>query len=124
MSSYLTTRVGFKWSVNEVLSLQREFELLGWTIEQIAQKHKRTPSAITFKLYQEGFDNHYKINSKLNFEQNKDNDQDNDQDKDNIYNLSQRVNNLEENIYEISGMIKHLLSSYINPPKEIINSWH
>jgi hypothetical protein len=48
-------RYGFKWSVNEVLSLQREFELLGWDIEQIAQKHQRTPNAIMYKLDQEGF---------------------------------------------------------------------
>lgn len=49
------TRNGFKWSVNEVLSLQREFELLGWSIDQIAEKHKRTPNAIMYKLDQEGF---------------------------------------------------------------------
>ena len=48
-------RYGFKWSFNEVLSLQREFELLGWDIEQIAQKHQRTPNAIMYKLDQEGF---------------------------------------------------------------------
>ena len=48
-------RYGFKWSVNEVLSLQREFELLGWDIDQIAQKHQRTPNAIMYKLDQEGF---------------------------------------------------------------------
>lgn len=49
------SRYGLKWSVNEVLSLQREFELLGLTIDQIAQKHQRTPSAIMYKLDQEGF---------------------------------------------------------------------
>jgi hypothetical protein len=48
-------RFGFKWSVNEVLSLQREFELLGWSIDEIAQKHQRTPNAIMYKLDQEGF---------------------------------------------------------------------
>ena len=47
-------RAGFKWTVNEILSLQREFELLGWTIDQIALKHKRTPNAIMYKLDQEG----------------------------------------------------------------------
>ena len=49
------TRNSFKWSVNEVLSLQREFELLGWSIDQISEKHKRTPNAIMYKLDQEGF---------------------------------------------------------------------
>ena len=55
MRTSLLTRVGFKWTVNEVLSLQREFELLGWSIDEIAQKHKRTPNAIMLKLDQEGF---------------------------------------------------------------------
>jgi hypothetical protein len=48
-------RAGFKWTVNEILSLQREFELLGWSIDQIATKHKRSPNAIMYKLDQEGF---------------------------------------------------------------------
>lgn len=48
-------RVGKRWSVNEVLALQREFELLGWNIDQIAEKHQRTPNGIMFKLDQEGF---------------------------------------------------------------------
>ena len=49
------SRYGFKWSINEILSLQREFELLGWNIDQIAEKHKRTANAIMYKLDQEGF---------------------------------------------------------------------
>jgi hypothetical protein len=65
-------RAGFKWTVNEILSLQREFELLGWSIDQIAIKHKRTPNAIMYKLDQEGFadynvlySNYHNINSKM-----------------------------------------------------------
>jgi hypothetical protein len=48
-------RIGNKWTVNEVLSLQREYELLGWSIEKIAAKHGRTVNAIMYKLDQEGF---------------------------------------------------------------------
>lgn len=48
-------RAGLKWTVNEILSLQREFELLGWDIDKIALKHQRTPNAIMYKLDQEGF---------------------------------------------------------------------
>jgi hypothetical protein len=48
-------RIGNKWSINEVLSLQREYELLGWDIDQIAEKHGRTANAIMYKLDQEGF---------------------------------------------------------------------
>lgn len=43
-------RHNFKWTVNETLALQREHELLGWTVEEIAMKHRRTPAAITYRL--------------------------------------------------------------------------
>jgi len=65
-------RSGFKWTVNEILSLQREFVLLGWTIDEIALKHKRTPNAIMYKLDQEGFadynvlySNYHDLNSRI-----------------------------------------------------------
>ena len=48
-------RRGNKWSINEILSLQREYELLEWTIQKIAQKHERTNEAILYKLESEGF---------------------------------------------------------------------
>lgn len=48
------SRTGFKWNVNELLSLQREFELLQWDVDTIAQKHQRTPNAIMRRLDQEG----------------------------------------------------------------------
>lgn len=53
MSQY--SRNGFRWNVNECIQLQREFELLELTIDEIAERHKRTPKAIMFKLDQEGF---------------------------------------------------------------------
>jgi len=65
-------RIGNKWTVNEVLSLQREFELLGWDIDQIAEKHGRTANAIMYKLEQEGFadynilySNYHTLNTKM-----------------------------------------------------------
>ena len=48
------TRHGKRWSVNEMLSLQREYELLEWSVDQIALKHKRTVNSILFKLQDEG----------------------------------------------------------------------
>lgn len=36
-------------------SLQREYELLEWTVQQIAEKHERSVEAILFKLEAEGF---------------------------------------------------------------------
>jgi hypothetical protein len=48
-------RSGNKWTINELLSLQREYELLEWTIQAIAEKHKRSVIAILYKLYDEGY---------------------------------------------------------------------
>ena len=48
-------RNGNRWTINEILSLQREYELLEWTVQQIAEKHQRTVRAILFKLNSEGF---------------------------------------------------------------------
>ncbi len=48
-------RCGNKWTVNELLSLQREYELLEMSIQQIALKHERSITAILFKLESEGF---------------------------------------------------------------------
>jgi len=44
-----------KWSVNEVLTLQREYELLELSVDEIATRHKRSMRAILFKLQAEGF---------------------------------------------------------------------
>ena len=51
----MTTRSGNRWNINELLSLQREYELLEWSVQQIAEKHQRTVEAILFKLEAEGF---------------------------------------------------------------------
>lgn len=134
MSSKLSTRIGFRWSINEVLSLQREFELLGWSIDEIAQKHKRTPNAIMFKLDQEGFANYnvlyndyQDLNNKmpndntieLSLEHNntsEDNESQLDCESENdVYNLSQRVDDIEENISEIRDMLKRIISIYAKP---------
>ena len=51
---YANKRNGNRWTVNELLSLQREYELLEWTVQQIAEKHQRTERAILFRLESEG----------------------------------------------------------------------
>ena len=48
-------RHGKKWTTNEILTLQREYELLSLPIAEIADKHKRTPRAIVAKLVAEEF---------------------------------------------------------------------
>jgi hypothetical protein len=48
-------RNGNKWSVNEILNLQREYELLEWNVQEIASKHRRSVQAILYKLELENF---------------------------------------------------------------------
>ena len=49
-------RFGYKWSIPEILNLQREHELLGLPIPEIARKHLRTENAIIAKIENENFD--------------------------------------------------------------------
>jgi hypothetical protein len=55
MNETMNKRAGNKWTINEILQLQREYELLEWTIQQIAEKHQRSVHAILFKLENERF---------------------------------------------------------------------
>jgi|UniRef100_A0A6C0CHX0 DNA-binding PadR family transcriptional regulator len=48
-------RVGKKWQTPEILRLQREYELLNLSIDQIAKLHERTIYAILAKIEQEEF---------------------------------------------------------------------
>lgn len=119
-------RVGNKWTVNEVLSLQREYELLGWDIERIAQKHGRTSNAIMYKLDQEGFADYDDLSSKYHFRQSLkpvtmkpslDEDYvDEDEEEEyvnedvNYLNLIHRVSDLESGLYEIKSMLRTVSS--------------
>lgn len=44
-----------RWNVNEVLRLQREYELLEMSVADIANLHDRSVNAIVCKLVSEGF---------------------------------------------------------------------
>ncbi len=47
-------RNGYKWSVNESLRLEREYDLLQLTVPEMAVLHNRTNNAIIWKLHSEG----------------------------------------------------------------------
>ena len=47
-------RTGKRWTTPEVLNLQREYELLNLSVEEIADKHQRSVNSILFKLHAEG----------------------------------------------------------------------
>jgi len=60
------------WNIRECLNLQREFELLKLSIDEIALKHQRTPGAIMFKLDEQGladynvlYSNYHDLNSPM-----------------------------------------------------------
>lgn len=66
------TRNGKRWTVNECIQLQREFELLQLSVAEIAVRHKRTPNSIMYKLDQDGladynvlYSNHYDLNTPI-----------------------------------------------------------
>jgi len=48
-------RHGNRWTIREILSLQREYELLDLSVQQMASLHQRTETAILCKLEAEGF---------------------------------------------------------------------
>ena len=47
-------RANARWTINECLRLEREFDLLELSIQDIAELHERSPSAIMYKLDAEG----------------------------------------------------------------------
>lgn len=53
---YKATRARFKWSIPEILRLQREHELLKLPVSEIARRHFRTENAILAKIENENFD--------------------------------------------------------------------
>jgi hypothetical protein len=122
-------RSGKKWTINEILSLQREYELLEWTIQEIAEKHQRSETAILFKLESEGLINSWEhargFASLENFTANDDEDQDeecDDQDccseenfcESKITKLNKRVSNLENNMSELTIAVNKLCDNIIS----------
>lgn len=112
-------RNGNKWTINELLALQREYELLEWGVQQIADKHKRSVEAILFKLESEGFiscwenargHNTQIIDNKLvdkvlsvhNTEYDKD-----------IDNLTEKVWALDTDVKQIANMVKEMFNTMV-----------
>jgi hypothetical protein len=47
-------RNGKRWTISELLNLERDYDLLKLSVQEIAQKHKRSVESILFKLHAEG----------------------------------------------------------------------
>ena len=48
-------RFGKKWTIPELIALEREYDLLELTVQEIAKRHQRSVSAIEARLAYEGF---------------------------------------------------------------------
>ena len=76
-------RANARWTINECLRLEREYDLLKLSIEEIAELHERSPNAIMYKLDAEGLadynDAYQNRRQKLQVDTNdEDEDEDND----------------------------------------------
>jgi hypothetical protein len=124
-----TRRNGFKWTVNEILSLQREYELLELTIQEIALKHDRTIEAILYKLYNENIiDEWHVARGYPEFAESlQENESHQNEDlfapsidcleevyeHDSISLLTERVTNLETSVYDINYMLTNILRTAV-----------
>ena len=120
-------RRGNKWTVNELISLQREYELLELTIKEIAIKHQRSVEAILFRLESEGFidkwstsrgfDDYFYNNKYVEDESEEEDDEESDDEEsdeeDDVDKLVERVWNLETNIKEIGSIVKQIFNNMI-----------
>jgi hypothetical protein len=107
------SRHGNRWTVNEILQLQREYELLELSVQEIATLHGRSVKAIQYRLIDEGFASWEQL------EVIKDEDEDEDEEStvsadDNaseVSRLADRVWSLETSLTDISAMVKQMFNS-------------
>jgi len=138
MNSY--KRSGNKWSVNETLSLQREYELLEWTVQEIATKHQRSVEAILYKLESEDIILSWTAARGFNSDKYQESCEDtitcDDDSHQNITinneeieeieeieenKLIERVWNLETSVGEISSMVKQMFNNWVSNKSQTSN---
>ena len=118
-----TNRNSKKWSVNEILSLQREYELLELSIQQIALRHQRSVEAILYKLQEEGIINkdwssvkgweeYYRTT--VSDETLTNTDSTNSRENE----LQERVWSLETSVSEIKNIVKDMVSHFMENKKQ------
>ena len=136
-------RSGNKWSIPELITLQREYELLELTVQEIAQRHKRSVCAIVARLESEGLvepgvlargdvvneDEDASVDSESVEDDDDDDDyksgdsdsdsdcdstEDVESEKSDVNKLSDRVWNLETSVNEIGGIVKQMMELMSN----------
>jgi hypothetical protein len=133
-------RSGNKWSIPELITLQREYELLELNVDEISRRHKRSVFAILARLESEGIidvwatargymesnvpvcgdDSESEADDDDEDEDYKSGDSDSDEDDDveseksDVNKLSDRVWNLETSVNEIGGIVKQMMELMSN----------
>ena len=119
-------RTGKTWTINECLQLQREHELLGWTIDEIAIKHKRSPNAIMYKIVKEEFENSDLLSSYLfckNEEQKQEQEQEQEQEKSNDTD-SDKGSDKEDELNELKNHVKSLENKMLTIIELLVSQSH
>jgi hypothetical protein len=117
-----------KWTVNELLQLQREYELLNLSIPDIAKNHQRTEDSILYRLQEEelideiGFDLNESVNL-VAVSKNRNNRKENtttimNTNKNDNSLLSQRVINLESSVSEMKTMVKQMVDEFMEQKRQ------
>jgi cobalamin biosynthesis protein CobT len=77
-------RFGNRWTINECLQLEREYDLLELSIDEMAERHQRTPNAIMLKLDSEGYADYCVLysNYKICKQQEEDDEQEDQEEED------------------------------------------
>ena len=113
-----------KWTVNELLQLQREYELLNLSIPDIAKNHERTEDSILYRLQEEELILNESVNV-LPVSKNRNKPNRKDKPITNINtntntntNLSQRVINLESSVFEMKTMVNQMVDEFMEQKRQ------
>ena len=117
-------RFGNRWTINECLQLEREFDLLELSIDEMAERHHRTPNAIMLKLDSEGHADYcvlysnYKICKQQEEDEEQDEEQEDEEQEDELedeledeeqedqeLSLKLQVLNLEKNVNQLTELL-------------------
>jgi transposase len=122
MNNTIEKRAGKRWTTTEVLTLQREYELLEMTIQEIAVRHQRSVEAILFKLEREEFIANWNVargideftkSYECNMVEKECCQEDCSDDVSEVDKLTERVWNLETSVTDIKGMVKNMFDTLV-----------
>ena len=117
-------RFGNRWTINECLQLEREFDLLELSIDEMAERHHRTPNAIMLKLDSEGHADYCVLysNYKICKQQEEDEEQDEEQeDEEQEDELEDELEDEEQEDQELSLKLQVLnLEKKVNQLTELL----